>query len=51
MCLYMVKKDYVKNIEKDDVVTRFWYTLKNLHPPFNLIVKLEKLVYSIVIIL
>jgi hypothetical protein len=28
----MVKKDQVKKIEKGDVVTRFWYTLKNLHP-------------------
>jgi hypothetical protein len=30
MCLYMVKKDHVKKIEKGDVVTRFWYTLRNL---------------------
>jgi hypothetical protein len=22
----------VEKIEKGDVVTRFWYTLKNLHP-------------------
>ncbi len=27
MCLYMVKK-----IEKDNTMTRFWYTLKTLHP-------------------
>jgi hypothetical protein len=26
------KNDYVEKIEKDDVVTRFWYTLKHLHP-------------------
>jgi hypothetical protein len=31
-------------------MTRFWYTLKNLHPPFNLIVKLEKKFYSIGVI-
>jgi hypothetical protein len=28
----MIKKDYVKKTKKADVVTRFWYTLKNLHP-------------------
>jgi hypothetical protein len=28
----MVKKDQVKKIKKGDVVTRFWYTLKNLDP-------------------
>jgi hypothetical protein len=28
----MIKKDQVKNIEKGDIMTRFWYTLKNLHP-------------------
>jgi hypothetical protein len=27
-----VKKGLGKKIEKGDVVTRFWYTLKNLHP-------------------
>jgi hypothetical protein len=26
----MVKKDWVKNINKGDVMTKFWYTLKNL---------------------
>jgi hypothetical protein len=26
------KKDYVKKIEKGDVVTRFYCNLKNLHP-------------------
>ncbi len=26
----MVKKDHVKKTEKGDVMTRFWYTLKNL---------------------
>ncbi len=26
------KKKLGKNIEKGDVVTRFWYTLKNLDP-------------------
>jgi hypothetical protein len=32
MWFYMVKKDYVKKIEKGDNVIRFWYTLKNLDP-------------------
>jgi hypothetical protein len=32
MCLYTIKKDYIKKIEKDDDMTRFWYTLKNLDP-------------------
>ncbi len=36
----MVKKDKVKNTKKGDVVTIFWYTLKNLDPikktPFGL---------------
>jgi len=27
----MVKKDYIKKIKNGDVMTRFWYTLKNLH--------------------
>jgi hypothetical protein len=27
----MGKKNQVKNTENDDVVTRFWYTLNNLH--------------------
>jgi hypothetical protein len=26
------KKRHVKKKEKGDVVTRFWYTLKKLHP-------------------
>jgi hypothetical protein len=26
MCFYMVKK-----IEQGDIMTKFWYTLKNLH--------------------
>jgi hypothetical protein len=32
MCLYTVKKDWVKNTKNGDGMTRFWYTLKNLHP-------------------
>jgi hypothetical protein len=28
----MVKKNWVKNIEKGDVVTRFWYTFKSFDP-------------------
>jgi hypothetical protein len=28
----MVKKDYIKKSENGEVVTRFWYTLKNLDP-------------------
>jgi hypothetical protein len=28
----MVTKDWLKKIEKGDIVTRFSYTLKNLHP-------------------
>jgi hypothetical protein len=28
----MVKKDWIKKTENGDVVTRFWYTLKNLDP-------------------
>jgi len=32
MCFYMVKKNYVKKTENDDIITRFWYTLKNLDP-------------------
>jgi hypothetical protein len=28
----MGKNDEVKKIEKNDVMTRFWYTLKNLDP-------------------
>jgi hypothetical protein len=28
----MVKNDYIKKIEMGDVMKRFWYTLKNLHP-------------------
>jgi len=35
MCLYMVNKDYIKKTEKGDIVTRLWYTLKNLDPPIN----------------
>jgi hypothetical protein len=31
----MVKKDQVKKIKKGDVVIRFWYSLKNLHPIFS----------------
>jgi hypothetical protein len=27
----MIKKNWVKKIEKGDIVTIFWYTLKNLH--------------------
>jgi hypothetical protein len=27
----MVTKDKAKKTKKGDVVTRFWYTLKNLH--------------------
>ncbi len=27
----MAKKDQVRKTEKNDVVTRFWYTLENLH--------------------
>jgi hypothetical protein len=26
----MIEKDQVKKIEKNDVVTKFWYTLKHL---------------------
>jgi hypothetical protein len=32
----MVKKNNEKKIEKGDIVTRFWYTLKNLHPKCSL---------------
>ncbi len=32
LCLYMVKKDYVKKYRKGDNVTIFWYSLKNLDP-------------------
>jgi hypothetical protein len=28
----MEKNDLVKNIKKGEVVTRFWYMVKNLHP-------------------
>jgi hypothetical protein len=28
----MVKMDLVKKMEKGDIVTKFWYTLKNLDP-------------------
>ncbi len=28
----MVENDWVKKIENGNIVTRFWYTLKNLHP-------------------
>jgi hypothetical protein len=28
----MVKKDWVKKTEKGDILTTFWYTLKNLDP-------------------
>jgi hypothetical protein len=31
----MVKKDQVKKTEKGDVMTRFWYTLKNLDPTLH----------------
>jgi hypothetical protein len=31
----MVKKDKVKKKEKGDIVTRFWYTLKNIHLDAN----------------
>jgi hypothetical protein len=32
MCFNIVKKDHVKKTKKNDIVTRFWYSLKNLHP-------------------
>jgi hypothetical protein len=35
MCFYMVKKDQVRKIEKGEIVTKFWYTLKKLDPSFN----------------
>jgi hypothetical protein len=34
MCLYMIKKGYIKITKKGDIMTRFWYNLKNLDPTY-----------------